>query len=76
MPVNRFIPGDNLETLKTMDADSVDRISLDPLFFSSRNYEVIRGDAGEVRSFQDCGAGGIKQYTVANMKQYPPPLVP
>jgi site-specific DNA-methyltransferase (adenine-specific) len=36
-----------------MEADSIDLIYLDPPFFSNRNYEVIRGAAGEVRSFQD-----------------------
>jgi site-specific DNA-methyltransferase (adenine-specific) len=50
MAVNRLILGDNLEILKGMEADSVDLIYLDPPFFSNRNYEVIWGDAGEVRS--------------------------
>jgi hypothetical protein len=62
MPVNKLILGDNLEILKGMDADSVDLIYLDPPFFSNRNYEVIWGDAGEVRSFQDRWAGGIDHY--------------
>ncbi|GAB6391366.1 MAG: hypothetical protein MdMp014T_0739 [Treponematales bacterium] len=60
--VNRLILGDNLEILKSMDAESVDLIYLDPPFFSNRNYEVIWGDAGEVRSFQDRWAGGIQHY--------------
>jgi len=62
MSVNRLILGDNLEILKSMEAESVDLIYLDPPFFSNRNYEVIWGDAGEVRSFQDRWAGGIKHY--------------
>jgi DNA modification methylase len=62
MTVNRLILGDNLEILKTMDTDSVDLIYLDPPFFSNRNYEVIWGDAGEVRSFQDRWAGGVDHY--------------
>jgi DNA modification methylase len=62
MAINRLILGDNLEILKTMEADSVDLIYLDPPFFSNRNYEVIWGDAGEVRSFQDRWAGGIDHY--------------
>jgi DNA modification methylase len=62
MEINRLILGDNLEILKTMDEDSVDLIYLDPPFFSNRNYEVIWGDAGEVRSFQDRWAGGIDHY--------------
>jgi DNA modification methylase len=60
--VNRLILGDNLEILKTMAGESVDLIYLDPPFFSNRNYEVIWGDAGEVRSFQDRWAGGIDHY--------------
>jgi DNA modification methylase len=60
--VNRLILGDNLEILKAMEADSVDLIYLDPPFFSNRNYEVIWGDAGEVRSFQDRWAGGMDHY--------------
>jgi site-specific DNA-methyltransferase (adenine-specific) len=60
--VNRLILGDNLEILKGMECESVDLIYLDPPFFSNRNYEVIWGDAGEVRSFQDRWAGGIDHY--------------
>jgi DNA modification methylase len=62
MTVNKLILGDNLEILKTLEADSVGLIYLDPPFFSNRNYEVIWGDAGEVRSFQDRWAGGIDHY--------------
>ena len=63
LPVtNRLILGDNLEILKTMDSDTIDLIYLDPPFFSNRNYEVIWGDEGEVRSFQDRWAGGIEHY--------------
>ncbi|GAB6392740.1 MAG: hypothetical protein [Treponematales bacterium] len=57
--VNRLILGDNLEILKSMEAESVDLVYLDPPFFSNRNYEVIWGDAGEVRSFQNRWAGGV-----------------
>jgi site-specific DNA-methyltransferase (adenine-specific) len=46
MTVNKLILGDNLEILKTLEADSVDLIYLDPPFFSNRNYEVIWGDRG------------------------------
>jgi DNA modification methylase len=45
-----------------MDSDSVDLIYLDPPFFSNRNYEVIWGDKGEVRSFEDRWSGGIDHY--------------
>jgi adenine specific DNA methylase Mod len=62
MPINKLILGDNLEILKSMEAESVDLVYLDPPFFSNRNYEVIWGDAGEVRSFQDRWAGGVDHY--------------
>jgi len=60
--MNRLILGDNLEILKKLEAESVDLIYLDPPFFSNRNYEVIWGDAGEIRSFKDRWAGGIDHY--------------
>jgi DNA modification methylase len=62
MTVNRLILGDNLEILKSMETESIDLIYLDPPFFSNRNYEVIWGDTGEIRSFQDRWAGGISHY--------------
>jgi len=48
--------------MKTMESETIDLIYLDPPFFSNRNYEVIWGDEGEVRSFQDRWAGGIEHY--------------
>jgi DNA modification methylase len=60
--INKLILGDNLEILKTIDNESVDLIYLDPPFFSNRNYEVIWGDKGEVRSFEDRFSGGIDHY--------------
>ncbi|MGE0087423.1 MAG: site-specific DNA-methyltransferase [Desulfococcaceae bacterium] len=60
--MNQLILGDCLEVLKKMDAESIDLIYLDPPFFSNRNYEVIWGDAGESRSFQDRWSGGIDHY--------------
>jgi len=62
MEVNKLILGDNLEILKAIENDTIDLIYLDPPFFSNRNYEVIWGDAGEVRSFQDRWSGGIDHY--------------
>ncbi|MDR1680644.1 MAG: site-specific DNA-methyltransferase [Prevotellaceae bacterium] len=62
MSVNKLILGDNLEVLKSIEDESIDLIYLDPPFFSNRNYEVIWGDEGEVRSFQDRWAGGIDHY--------------
>lgn len=60
--MNQLILGDNLEILKKMNSESIDLIYLDPPFFSNRNYEVIWGDSGEVRSFQDRFSGGIDHY--------------
>jgi DNA modification methylase len=60
--MNHLILGDNLEVLKRLNSESVDLIYLDPPFFSNRNYEVIWGDAGEIRSFQDRWLGGIPHY--------------
>lgn len=60
--MNQLILGDCLEVLKKMEADSIDLIYLDPPFFSNRNYEVIWGDDGEIRSFQDRWSGGIDHY--------------
>jgi len=45
-----------------MESESIDLIYLDPPFFSNRNYEVIWGDKGEIRSFEDRWAGGIDHY--------------
>jgi DNA modification methylase len=62
MEVNKLILGDNLEILKSIESDTIDLIYLDPPFFSNRNYEVIWGDDGEVRSFQDRWSGGMSHY--------------
>jgi DNA modification methylase len=62
LDMNSLILGDNLEVLKRLNRESVDLIYLDPPFFSNRNYEVIWGDAGEIRSFQDQWSGGISHY--------------
>lgn len=60
--INRLVLGDNLEILKQLESETVDLIYFDPPFFSNRNYEVIWGDEGEVRSFQDRWSGGIDHY--------------
>jgi len=62
MSINKLILGDNIDILRAMDSETIDLIYLDPPFFSNRNYEVIWGDEGEVRSFQDRWAGGIEHY--------------
>lgn len=60
--MNKLILGDNLDILRELDSESIDLIYLDPPFFSNRNYEIIWGDSGEVRSFQDRFSGGIHHY--------------
>jgi len=60
--MNHLYLGDNLAILQAIPTETVDLIYLDPPFFSNRNYEVIWGDAGEVRSFQDRWAGGVEHY--------------
>lgn len=60
--MNQLILGDCLEVLKKLESESVDLIYLDPPFFSNRNYEVIWGDKGEVRSFEDRWSGGVEHY--------------
>jgi site-specific DNA-methyltransferase (adenine-specific) len=60
--MNKLVLGDNLEILRQMESESVDLVYLDPPFFSNRNYEVIWGDSGEIRSFQDRWSGGIDHY--------------
>jgi DNA modification methylase len=62
MCINKLILGDNLDILKAMESETIDLIYLDPPFFSNRNYEVIWGDEGEVRSFQDRWSGGMEHY--------------
>jgi DNA modification methylase len=60
--MNKLILGDNLEILQSLESETVDLVYLDPPFFSNRNYEVIWGDDGEIRSFQDRWSGGIDHY--------------
>ncbi|WP_419802037.1 site-specific DNA-methyltransferase [Mucilaginibacter sp.] len=60
--VNKLILGDNLEILKQLESETINLIYLDPPFFSNRTYEVIWGDSGEVRSFEDRFSGGIDHY--------------
>ncbi|TAE73603.1 MAG: site-specific DNA-methyltransferase [Bacteroidetes bacterium] len=62
MAINKLILGDCLEVLKTLENETVDLIYIDPPFFSNRTYEVIWGDKGEIRSFEDRFSGGIDHY--------------
>ena len=60
--INKLILGDCLDVLKSIKSNSVDLIYLDPPFFSNKKYEIIWGDKGEIRSFEDRFAGGMKHY--------------
>jgi DNA modification methylase len=62
MEINKLILGDNLEILKGFEPETIYIIYLDPPFFSNRNYEIIWGDSGEIRSFQDRWSGGVDHY--------------
>ncbi len=58
---NLLVRKDNLEALREIPDGSVDLIYLDPPFFSGRDYNVLWGDKGEVRSFGDRWAGGSEK---------------
>jgi DNA modification methylase len=60
--MNKLILGDCLEVLQKLETESIDLIYIDPPFFSNRTYEVIWGDKGEIRSFEDRWSGGIDHY--------------
>ncbi|MDR1763688.1 MAG: hypothetical protein LBR64_07030 [Dysgonamonadaceae bacterium] len=60
--INKLILGDNLVELQKIPDESVDLIYADPPFFSNRTYEIIWGDDGERRSFDDRFAGDIDVY--------------
>ncbi len=62
MRTNVIYCDDNLVRLAQFPDESVDLIYLDPPFFSNKKYEVIWGDEGEVRSFEDRWEGGIEVY--------------
>lgn len=62
LPPNRLFFGDNLHVMRMLPSESIDLIYLDPPFFSGRNYNVIFGDANEVRSFTDIWEDGMPGY--------------
>ncbi|MDR1810153.1 MAG: site-specific DNA-methyltransferase, partial [Prevotella sp.] len=62
MDTNKLILGDCLSVLQSIPDKSVDLVYLDPPFFSNRTFEIIWGDDGEKRSFEDRFAGGIDHY--------------
>ncbi len=61
---NRLIWGDNLHVMRQIPSNSVDLIYIDPPFFSGRQYNVMWGDANEMRSFNDIWEGGMPGYLV------------
>ena len=61
---NRLIWGDNLHVMRQIPTHSVDLIYIDPPFFSGRPYNVMWGDANEMRSFNDIWEGGMDGYLI------------
>ena len=61
---NRLIWGDNLHVMRQIPSNSIDLIYADPPFFSGRQYNVMWGDANEVRSFNDIWEGGMPGYLI------------
>src|ERR1700722_9569562 len=61
---NRLFFGYILHIMRQLPSKSIDLISIDPPFFSGRNYNVIFGDKNEVRSFSDIWEGGMPGYLV------------
>lgn len=59
---NHLFFSDNLHVMRMLPSESIDLIYIDPPFFSGRNYNVIFGDANEVRSFTDIWEGGMPGY--------------
>ena len=61
---NRLIWGDNLHVMRQLPSNSIDLIYIDPPFFSGRQYNVLWGDANEVRSFNDIWEDGMQGYLI------------
>lgn len=59
---NRLFFGDNLHVMRMLPSNSIDLIYIDPPFFSGRVYNIIFGDANEVRSFTDIWEDGMPGY--------------
>jgi DNA modification methylase len=64
LPPNLLYYGDNLQVLRTLPTESIDLIYIDPPFFSGEEYNVIWGDANEVRTFSDIWDGGLDTYLI------------
>ena len=61
---NRLVWGDNLHVMRQIESNSIDLVYMDPPFFSGRQYNVMWGDANEVRSFNDIWEGGMTGYLI------------
>ena len=61
---NRLIWGDNLHVMRQLPSNSIDLIYIDPPFFSDRQYNVLWGDANEMRSFNDIWEDGMPGYLI------------
>ncbi|MDG6982312.1 MAG: site-specific DNA-methyltransferase [Nitrososphaerota archaeon] len=61
---NRLFWGDNLHVMRMLPSESIDLVYMDPPFFSGRIYNVIFGDANEIRSFSDIWEGGMPGYLI------------
>ena len=61
---NSLYYGDNLQVLRTLPSESIDLIYIDPPFFSGAQYNMIWGDANEVRTFNDIWEGGLDTYLI------------
>ena len=61
---NRLIWGDNIHVMRQIPSNTIDLIYADPPFFSGRQYNVMWGDANEVRSFNDIWEGGMPGYLI------------
>ena len=64
LKANRLYYGDNLQVLRTLPSNTVDLIYIDPPFFSGAVYNVIWGDANEIRTFSDIWEGGLDTYLI------------
>lgn len=63
MKTNVLYCVDNLEIMsKFIEPEAIDLIYLDPPFFSGKAYEIIFGDIGEKRAFEDRWKGSELHY--------------
>ncbi len=59
---NRLFLGDNLQVMRSLPDASIDLITIDPPFFSGRNYEPGSGEPGP--GFSDVWEGGLAEYLI------------